>query len=92
MAEEIEKQSNLYIETDKRFAPYLLAASFHGLLSFKGHYTQNSILHWIFSPKVRALKLIEQFQVKTDPHIPAQDIFAAIETFWEKIASYKKLS
>ncbi len=92
MVTEIQKLKDLHIENSKSFAPFLLAASFQGLLAFKGHYTQNGIVFWIFSPKDTAQKLIDQFQTKTDPHIPAQDIFNAIETFWEKVSSYKKLS
>lgn len=92
MAEEIQQLSNIHTETNKWYAPYLLASSFQGLISFKGHYTQNGIVHWMFSPKDKALSLIDQLQTKTEPHIPLQDFFLAVETFWEKISSYKKLS
>lgn len=85
-----EKQSNLYIETDKRLAPFLLAASFQKLITVKGNYTDHGILHWIFSPKDKAQFLVEKFLIKSEPHIPAQDLFIAIEAFWEQIAKYKK--
>lgn len=91
MPEEINRLENQYIVTDKRLAPWLLSASFHNLISYKGHFVKNGVVHWVFAPKDKVLELIDQFSVKTEPHIPAQDIFMAIETFWEKVASYKKL-
>lgn len=89
---EIQKSNSDYIETDKWYAPYLLASSFQGLISLKGHYSVNGVVHWIFNPKDKAELLIDQLQTKTEPHIPTQDLFLAIQTFWEKVSSYKKLS
>ena len=72
-------------ENDKISAPFLLAASFNGLVKFVGTRTQGNILYWLFSPKVKAMELINQFQMKIEPHIPARDLFEATETFWKKI-------
>ncbi len=78
--------NDVHIENDKRNAPYLLAASFAGLIQFKGSYCENGVLYWQFSPKDKALELLEQVNTKTDPPIPAQDLFTAIETFWKQVA------
>ncbi len=78
--------SNVHIENDKRNSPYLLAASFIGLITFNGSYLNNGVLYWKFSPQNKALELLEQLNTKTEPHIPAQDIFTAIETFWRQVA------
>lgn len=85
----MKELSDLYIEKDKRNNPLLLAASFNGLLTFQGSHIENGILYWLFSPKEKAQKLIEQFNTKTEPHIPARDIFDATATFWEQIAEMK---
>jgi hypothetical protein len=77
--------NNLYIENDKINAPFLLAASFSGLIIFLGSQIQSNTLYWQFSPKEKAEKLINQFQTKTEPRIPARDIFEAITTFWKQI-------
>lgn len=78
--------SNLHIENDKHNAPYLLAASFTGLITFNGSYLDHGVLYWKFSPQDKALELLEQFNTKTEPHIAAQDLFTAIETFWRQVA------
>lgn len=77
---------DLYIENDKINAPFLLAASFNGLIKFIGSYSTNQVLYWQFSPKYKAEKLINQFSTKTEPHIPAKDLFEAIETFWRQVS------
>lgn len=78
--------SNLHIENDKHNAPYLLAASFTGLITFNGSYLDHGVLYWKFSPQDKAVELLEQLNTKTDPHIAAQDLFTAIETFWRQVA------
>ena len=78
--------SNVHIENDKRNSPYLLAASFAGLITFNGSYLDQGVLYWKFFPQNKALELLEQLNTKTDPHIPAQDLFNAIETFWRQVA------
>ncbi|MFZ3301393.1 MAG: hypothetical protein WA152_01615 [Microgenomates group bacterium] len=78
---------NLHIENDKTYCPYLLGCSFNGLLKFEGSTLQNRILYFEFSPKEKALELIDQLQTKTEPHIPARDLFEAISTFWKKVES-----
>lgn len=77
---------NLYIENDKINAPYLLAASFAGLIKFLGSYSVNKVLYWKFAPRNEALTLIDQLRTKTEPHIPAKDLFEAIETFWRQVS------
>jgi hypothetical protein len=79
-----------YIENDKINAPFLLAASFNGLIQFLGNYSQNGIIYWKFSPKEKALDLIDQFRTKTEPRIPAKDLFEANEFFWRKVALVRK--
>lgn len=90
--EEIRNTENIYIETHKWYAPYLLAASFQGLISLKGHYIKNGVVHWVFYPQNQALDLLNQLKTKTEPRFPVLDIFRATETFWEQITAYKKFS
>lgn len=87
---EIKESNDLYIENDKWNAPFLLAASFQNLIQFTGSFTKNGILYWQFSPKYKALSLVEQFRTKTNPSIPARDLFEAITVFWQQIAKTKK--
>jgi hypothetical protein len=77
--------NDLLIENDKINAPFLLAASFNGLIKFLGSQIQNNTLYWQFSPKEQAQKLIDQLHTKTEPRIPAKDIFEATSTFWKQI-------
>ncbi len=88
--QKLQKSNDLHIENDKWNCPFLLAASFHNLLSFVGSHQDNGTLYWHFSPKDKAEVLIDQFRTKTNPHIPARDLFEAIETFWEQVASARK--
>jgi hypothetical protein len=81
----MEKSNNFYIENDKTNAPFLLAASFNGLIKFVGTRIQGTVLYWQFFPKEKAQELIDQFQMKTEPHVPARDLFEATQTFWKKI-------
>ncbi len=78
--------SNVHIENDKRNSPYLLAASFVGFITFNGSYLEHGVLYWKFSPQNKAIELLDQLNTKTEPHIPAQDLFTAIETFWRQVA------
>lgn len=77
--------SNLHIENDKISAPFLLAASFNGFIKFAGSHSENGVLYWHFTPGKKALTLLDQLHTKTEPHIPAQDLFTAIETFWKQV-------
>lgn len=81
--------NDVYIEKDKINAPFLLSASFNNLIEFIGSYSQNGILYWQFSPKDKVLTLLDQFNTKKEPHIPARDLFAAIETFWKQVSKTK---
>lgn len=80
---------NTYIENDKTYSPYLLAASFCGFIKFEGNFSKDRVLYWKFSPEVIAKQLINQFETKTEPHIPAKDLFEAIETFWKQVSELK---
>ena len=82
-----EGLDNIYTENDKVFSPFLLSCSFNGLLKFEGSILEKNVLYFQFTPKEKALELIDQLQTKTDPHIPARDLFEAISTFWKKIES-----
>lgn len=84
--QESQESNNLYIENDKWACPFLLAASFHHLIDFKGSFTNNGVLYWQFSPKDKALLLITQLHTKTNPPIPARDLLEATETFWQEVA------
>lgn len=86
----MKELNDLYIENDKWNCPFLLAASFHNLISFVGSHPDNGVLYWHFTPKDKAELLIRQFRTKTSPAIPARDLFEAIETFWEQVASTRK--
>lgn len=86
VAKAMQESNNLYIENDKINAPFLLAASFSGLIQFHGSSSQNGVLYWKFSTKEQAVTLIEQLRTKTEPRIPAKDLFEAIETFWKQVS------
>ncbi|MBI5452868.1 hypothetical protein HY945_05400 [Candidatus Gottesmanbacteria bacterium] len=81
----MRNKNDVYIEKDKVNAPFLLSASFNNLVEFIGSYSQNGILYWQFSPKDKVLTLLDQFNTKKEPHIPARDLFSAIETFWKQV-------
>lgn len=76
----------LYIENDKINAPFLLAASFNGFVQFAGSDIKNGILYWKFTPKDKVQNLLEQLKTKTEPHIPAKDLFEATEAFWQQVS------
>lgn len=80
---------NAYIENDKINAPFLLALSFNGLIKFSGSHAQNGILYWYFTPEDKAKLLIDQLRTKTEPHIPAKDLFEAIDTWWKQVAEIR---
>ena len=86
----MEQKSNELIQNDKRYCPFLFAASFQNLINFVGSHQENGILYWHFTPKDRAESLISQFHSKTNPPIPALDLFEAIETFWRQVANARK--
>ncbi len=44
---------------------------------------------WVFSPKNEAIELIQQFETKNEPRIPAKDLFEATEIWWREIAQLK---
>lgn len=81
----MNRLSDSYTENDKFNAPFLLAASFQGLIQFLGTTVNNRVLYYQFSPKNKALVLINQLRTKTEPKIPAKDLFEAIETFWKQV-------
>lgn len=81
----MEKFKNVHIENDKFNAPFLLAASFKGLVKFLGSHTDNGVLYWHFFSEYKVKLLLEQFRSKTEPPIPAKDLFEAIETFWKQV-------
>ena len=87
---EPQESKDLHIENDKKYCPFLLAASFHNLISFVGSHSDNRTLYWHFSPKNKAESLISQFHSKTGPYIPPCDLFEAIETFWRQVAAARK--
>lgn len=81
----------IYEEKDKFYAPFLLAASFQGFIKFQGRVNNSGVLSWKFSPSDKAKKLLTQFNTKTEPRIPASDLFTAISTWWQEIAEMKQL-
>lgn len=81
---------NVHIENDKIQAPFLLAASFSGFIEFIGSSSERNILYWQFAPKEEAEALIGKLRTKTEPRIPAKDLFEAIETFWKQVSDLKK--
>jgi hypothetical protein len=80
---------DVHIENDKTLAPYLLAASFSGLISYIGNYSEGNILYLKFQPKNKALILIDQLNTKTAPPIQPKDIFQAIEFFWKQVSQLR---
>ncbi len=85
----MKELNNSHIENDKVLSPFLLAASFNGLIKFEGHHFEKGILYWQFSSKKETQNLVEAFYTKCEPHIPARDLFEAIDTFWKQIAKMK---
>ncbi len=81
----MDGSNNVHIENDKFAAPFLLAASFKGLIKYLGSHCDKGILYWHFFPQDKCEFLLEQFRSKTEPQIPAKDLFEAIETFWRQI-------
>ncbi len=81
--------TDVHIENDKWFAPFLLAASFHRLINFEGSNFEGAVLFWLFSPKVKAQTLIDEFKTKSEPHIPAKDLFEATEAFWQQVSKVR---
>lgn len=88
----MEKFRDVYIEQDKTNAPFLLAASFSKFIRFEGSHFQAGILYWYFSPKEKAKELLLQLRTKTEPHIPAKDLFEAISLFWQQLYAEKNKS
>lgn len=82
----MQETDDLYIEHDKINAPFLLAASFNGIIQFAGSYVISGILYWKFTPKTKVQNLLEQLRTKTEPHIPAKDLFEATEAFWQQLS------
>lgn len=82
----MEESRDMHIENDKISAPFLMAASFSGLVKFMGSFTQDRVLYWKFSPKQSCLDLLDQLRTKTEPHIPSKDLFEATDTWWEQVS------
>lgn len=80
---------DIHIENDKTLCPFLLAASFKGLLNFEGRHIENGVLYWQFSSKDKAQELVEAYYTKREPHIPARDLFEATSTFWKQISEIR---
>lgn len=78
------------ITNDKYEAPYLLAGSFCGLITFNKFLSNNEIIYLSFSPKSKARELVEQLYLKCEPKIPLMDYNAALKIFWEKVNEAKK--
>lgn len=85
-----KKNKNAHIENNKNYCPYLLAASFSKFINFNGSLIKENTLYWKFSPEKKAIDLISLFQTRTEPHIPARDLFEAIEIFWKQVDQMKK--
>lgn len=83
--EKMQKFNDLYIENDKIHAPFLLAASFSGLIKFVGSFSKAGVLYLQFAPRSKAEELINKLSTKTEPHIPAKDLFEAINYFWKQV-------
>lgn len=82
----MKKFEDLHLENDKIFAPFLLAASFNGLVEFVGFSHFGNKVYLEFFPKTKALTLISKLQTKSEPAISAQDLFHAIEVFWKEVS------
>lgn len=78
-----------HIDNDKVNSPFLLACSFSGLIDFEGSYSNEGVIFWKFSPREKARSLLNKFYTKTEPHIPAKDLFEAIEVFWRQVGELK---
>lgn len=87
--QEIQDSQGFILNNDKLESPYLMAASFNGLIDFVGAEVNNGVLFWKFSPANKARELVGQLYTRTEPHIPAYTLFNAIETFWKQITEIK---
>ena len=85
----MQEQEIIHFEKDKIQAPFLLAASFVGLIDYLGSDESTGVLHWKFAPKNKADELLDQLRTKRDPYIPARDLFDAIETWLKQIAKMR---
>jgi len=80
----------IFICVDKLHNPFLMAASFQGLVKFDGSFIKDGILYWQFSPKEKALGLIERLETKTEPQIHILDFANATDKFWKTIENIRK--
>lgn len=92
MPKEKKTTSNEVIAiSNKWHSPFLLAASFHNLIEFRGSFIQGGQLHYQFFPKEKALELIRDFRLKADStRLPAKDLMEAIDAFWSEIGESKR--
>lgn len=89
MTKEILNEENTYTTSDKELAPFLVACSNQGILTYVKSYDIDGIVSAQFFPKDKAVLLVEQFYTRKEPHINAKNIFEAVEYFWRKVAVIK---
>jgi hypothetical protein len=80
----------IHLENDKWAAPFLLAASFQGLVKYETRRVVNGILYWCFSPKQTAKELVERFATGTEPPISSRSLLNAVAEWWKQVAEIKK--
>lgn len=83
------RKNETLITNDKEYAPFLLACSFHGLITFVSSYNQGGVVHWEFQPRDAALLLIHKYDVKLGLNIPEKDLIEATNVFWRKVHDAK---
>jgi len=76
---EMNEANDTYYERDSRLIPFLLACSEQ--IKFKGTKVDGRTIYFGFSPKLKALRLIDQYFLNQSPHIPAKRLFDAIDEF-----------
>lgn len=75
----MDNGNGIHYERDARLIPYLLSCS--NEIKFIGTRNDRQTVYFGFSPKSKALQLIDQYFLNQTPHIPAKRLFDAIDEF-----------
>jgi hypothetical protein len=74
----MDMNDGIHYERDSRLIPYLLACE---EIKFVGTSLEGKTVYFGFTPKSKALQLIDQYFLNQSPHIPAKKLFDAIDEF-----------
>lgn len=68
----------IYQERDKNLATFLLACE---EISFCGTESDGQTIYFLFSPKERAIGLVNLYYSKNEPRIPAKTLLESVDNF-----------